>query len=391
MGTICKKRRREKYIMEKAERLKRLKEYVERTRKILDLSSPQVDDIASEEHYRVHLQHSFQKIGQLAKKNNETLHECFFPLLNKDYPPTEEDKEVLQEFSALLIDTTSMENVDVPLIYLQAKRILEHADEVGDLRSQILALDGMIIATYMMVNLTIRLYPALDICFKYRDEGMEAAKRLLVHLEPEKFRQLPDDECRKLVLINSRYIRCLFEWGDKENKEEVNKEDLRLMRRALDIAEDPFYREIMPGYRWDAHIFRTLQYISDFTEYHNNHEFSQQQLEEIYDYTLKLVDFLKEHPELSDGCSEEEQKFYLLRNGFLAGKIPLEEHKAELAKLIRERNPEDFSPRSVFVNFIIPYEFIQTLDKDNLSKEDEETLLRIYSVLASYTYHIPKG
>ena len=367
-----------------------LKEYVERTKEILELSSPQLEGIDSAEDYRVHLQTSFQKIGELAHLNNEILREHFFPMVQEGHTPSGDDIEAMHAFRELLIDTTSMENLDLPLIYLQSKFILERAEKGGDIRREIFALDGMVIAAYMMLNLTIRLYPELDSCFTYRDEGLRAARRLLEFLEPEKFRALPDDECRELVLINSRYMRCLFEWDDKEDKSEVNAEDIRLMKQALALAEDPFYRESMPDYRWDAHIFRTLQYLADFTEYHNIHGFSQDQLCEIYDYTLQLVDFLKEHPELEDGCPEPEQQFYLLRNGYLAGKTTHEEHKAGLLSLMRQRDPEDFSARGMFISFIVPFEFILTLDRDHVSTEEQNSLRLIYEGIASYAYRMPK-
>ena len=376
--------------MEKNESLERLKEYIERTKEILELSSPQLDGISNAEQYRIQLQKSFQRIGELAQLNNDTLDRFLFPLVDENRIPSDEDVYVMREFSSLLIDPTDMVNFDLPLVYIQAKRMLKIAEDSGDLRSLIIALDNMVLSTYMMLNLTMRLYPELSVCFDYRDEGLAAAKRLHEYLEPEKFSSLPDDECRELVLINSRYIRCLFEWDDKDDKEPYNAKDIGMMKRALDIADDPFYRVSMPDYRWDAHIFRTLQYLADFTEYNNIHEFSKEQLDEIYLFTERLIEFLDAHPELQEGCPKDEQRLYLLRNGYLSGRISKEEYKRELLGLIEIRDINDFSARGMFVTLTVPLEFIFCLDNDSLSHEEKDALNKIYSHLSGYAYHMPK-
>ena len=370
--------------------LEKLKEYIERTKEILELSSPLVTGINNSEEYRLHLQSSFQKIGELSRENNQILNEYFFPMVEKDRIPTEEEVAIMREFSSLLVDPTNMENFDLHLIYLQAKTILKAAEKSGDLRSLILALDNMVISTYTMVNLTIRLYPYLDVCYKYRDEGIKAALKILDYLEPEKFASLPDDECRELVLINSRYIRSLFEWDDKKDRAKHNKEDLRLMKQALAIAEDPFYREMMPNYRWDVHIFRTLQYISDFTEHNNSHGFTRDELEEILGYTKKLIEFLNEHPELEEGCPESEQQFYLARNRYLVGELSPEAYRKTLVGIMKSRDSDDFTARSMFINFIVPLEYILSLEGQKMSAQDEDVLRKIYEVLARYAYHMPK-
>ncbi len=367
-----------------------LKQYIDRTKQILDLSSPQLDGIKNAEEYRHVLTESFTKIGQLAQKNNAVLNRHFYPLVDNSAKLTSDEIQTLREFSASLIDTTSMENLDLPLIHMQAQRMLSEARERKDQREIILALDSMVISAYMMLNLTLRLYPDCDLCFRYRDIGLSAARELLTYLEKERFLALPDNECRELVLINSRYIRALFEWEDQPDKESVNAQDIALMRRALEVADDPFYRALAPDYKWDIHVFRTLQYLSDFTEYHNRHGFSAAQLKEIAGYTRRLISFLEEHPELEEGCPRQEQTLYLLRNTYFAGEISLAEYREGLLSVFSERDAKDYTARSMFINFIVPYEYILTLDKRSLSGDEMKKLGEIYACMAQYAYHMPK-
>ena len=376
--------------MEYEERIASFKEYIDQTKRILELSSPQLDEIRNAEDYRVHLLHSFQEIGELGAKNIRILEECFFPLVAKDAVLTDEDVMSLRTFCSLLADTTSMENLDLPLIYMQAEKILEHAEQSGDLHALIVALDNMIIAAYMMVNLTGRLYPELNVCFRYRDVGLDAGRRILAYLPKEEFVKLPDDECKELVLINSRYIRCLFEWDDKEDKTYNNEKDLRMMRQALDVANDPFYREQLPDYRWDVHVFRTLQYLSDFTEDNNSHGFNEEQLKEIYGYTKQLLAFLAEHPELEEGCPKVEQEYYVARNAYLVGERTLEDYRNCMLQIMDHVDNKDFSARGMFIALTAPLEYMLTLDAKDVTEKQQEILQVIYDNIAAYAFHMPK-
>ena len=371
-------------------RLEALKEYIDRTKRILELSSPQLHGINSAEVYRVFLQGSFREIGKAAHKNNAVLDQYLLPLLEDGAKLSADDVELMRTFCSQLMDTTSMENLDHPLIYRQAEQILENAPKDGDLRERILALDGLVIAAYMMINLTTRLYPEYDYFIRYREAGMRAAYELLEHLPPEKFAQLPDEECKMLVVVNARYMRCLFEWDDLEDKSEVNEEDLRLLREAKALASDPFYREQLPNYDWDAHVFRTLQYLADLPECHNKRCFNKEQLAEIRAGVLELVEIVRNHPQYAETCPKAELEFYLLQSSYFNGLIDMKEFRAGLRDLMNISDRNDFAVRSMFTSFIVPFEYIVTFDMKNLSEEDKKVLASIYDFIASYAYRMPK-
>ena len=373
------------------ERLDDLKEYVARTKRILDLSSPQLDGIQDAESYREVLLSNFEEIKSLADKNIEILNEYLSHIAEKNNEFSDEDIEVIRQFVALLMDTTDMECMDLPLIQMQTERILEAAEKSNDLKAKLLAYDEMVASTYMMLNLTIRLYPESDMCFRYRDKGLEAGYHLLDYLDKEKFEALPDDECKEIVLINSRYIRGLFDWLDKEDYEERNEHDLSIMRQSLSLDQDPFYLEKAPNYNWINHRFRALQYSADFTEYNNSHRFNEDQLKEIASYTKDLITFIKEHPELEEACSKSEQKLFLLRNTYLAKEISKEEYKEGLKELLIDKDKQNYSARGMFLNFIVPFEFILVIKEDKISEEEYRIVDQIYNEMTSYVYHMPKS
>ena len=129
--------------------LQALKEYIERTKNILELSSPQISAIADAESYRMTLLSSFTHVGELAHLNNDALARHFYPYVNAENGLSMQAIDTMRAFCALLIDTTSMENIDLPMIHRQAERILQEAEETDDLRTKILAWDGMVISSYV--------------------------------------------------------------------------------------------------------------------------------------------------------------------------------------------------------------------------------------------------
>ena len=367
-----------------------LAEYVERTKRILELSSLEVANVNNDEDYRKFLLSSFEEIGELSKGNNKILDENFYPVVNKKGNLNKDEIKLLQDFSKLLVDATSMESVDLPLIQLQSERVLKEAKRQKNLRLKILALDALVLSSYMMLNLTLRLYPDYDICFKYRDIGLEAGYQILEYLDKDKFINLPDDECKELVIINSRYIRSLFEWGDKKNRKQINKNDINLMKRALEISEDEFYTKQLPNHPWLIHKFRTLQYLADFTEYNNRHNFDDKQLKEILSYTKEMINLIKKHKELESSCPKLEQDFFINRNLYLAKEIDKQTFQNKLIKIIKETSYEDYSPRMILVNLITPIEYILSLDPNNLSNKEIKNLNNIYETILNYVYHLPK-
>ena len=370
--------------------LEQLKTYEKKTKQILELSSPHIENISSAEDYRLIMNESFKKIGLLARENNKILSDHLYPLLEDDELLSNETISSLMKFTSLLADATNLETADSPMIWMLARKLVEVAEKKGDIKLIIKSLDTLIIATYMMVNMTQKLSPDYDYYINFRNVGYDAAKKLLAYLDKDEFIKLPDDECKEIVLINSRYIRSLFEWGKDEDVLSLNKECLPMMQKALDIAYDDFYLNAAPNYDWNYHIFRTLQYVSDLPENQNRRRFTNSQLKTILQYTEKLIDYMKDKPELAEHFPEVEQYYLLYQNQYLNKKITIEKYQKNLLSILKDVDPSDKTPRGMFMNFIIPYAYICTLNPKQLSKKEEKKITELYEGMVSYIYHMPK-
>ncbi len=370
---------------------KELNRYIELTTWIRELSSPQIASSTTPEEYRDNLIRSFTRIGEISKFNQAILDEHFYPLLEPGRDLNDDDIEVLREFSSSLLDATNMENIDLPMLFIQAEKMLADAEKKGDDRLIILALDNIVMANYALLTATLRLYPCYDICFKYRDNGIAAAKRMIEYLDKDKFVTL-DDYCKETVLINSRYISALFELADSDDPVKQDQEDMQTIETSLSLASDPFYLENTPNFDWNYHTFRCLQYLTCCTEYSNKETFSPKVAEKSLAYTYKFIDFLKNNiPEKQKECNENTQELYVLRNCYFANKINKEEYKKGLRNIINTNDLSNPSLDTMYVSFTAPYEYMMTIDKDNLEEIDKEVLRKFYYEMISYVYYLPKS
>ena len=368
-----------------------LDRYIELTKWIRELSSPDIEETENAETYRQDLLRSFNRIGELSHINQTILNENYYPLIFSEDAIMDETCDLLMNFRDLLIDPISLESVDFPLLYLQTEKLLHYAEKNNDTRVEILTLDTMVMVCYTILTATLRLYPSSDICFRFRDIGIDAAGRLINYLEPELFQSL-DDECKEIVLINSRYVSGLFEYAPSEDSREKACEDIALLEKSLNLAYDAFYRDAAPNYDWNYHIVRTLQYITCYTEYREWRSFDLDLMKRVCDYSEKFIKELHiKCPELQDECTELTQKLYLARNNYLAKKISKDEYKEILRDIYRSSDINVSTSDDLYPIFSSVYEYSLLLDKNSLNDTDKEFLCDFYNNLGSYIYHLPKA
>lgn len=368
-----------------------LHRYVETTSWIRELSAPQLTGVKSAEDYRVNLLHNFTRIGELARANSRILNVSYYPLIKSEDPLTEGDIQAIRMFSGMLFEAYTQDYMDLPMLYVQSARLLHDADRKQDVRHAVDSLNDMVRASCAMMYMTERLAPAYGICYQYRDVGMSAARRLTEYLAPEKFVTLPGTDSRHKVLMNARFVSALFNRRDTPGDYNANESDLAMLRRALALADDPFYLREASDFSWDYHVYRTLHNFAMLTERNNANGYDKKQLAEINRYTLMLYEKWKEHPEAFEGvCTEETIELYLARNGYLAGSMHKEAYKDALREIIDRRNERDFSAAGIVINLLAPLEWVLVTSDETLSAEEEEFLAAYYEHLVGYVYHIPK-
>ena len=367
-----------------------LERYVELTNWIRELSAPEITEDIGAENYRKQLLRNFVRIGELARTNGEILKTRIDPVLKSEGALSPEDEENLRAFNEALLDAQHLENLDTPLMYLNAERLMRHARLLGNASKEIAADFDLISAAYTMLFMTIRMYPCSEICFHYRDIGMLAANNILGYLSPDAFRTLPAD-AKERVLITSRYIFSMFSRQDAFGDDTVNREDLFVLERALQLEDDTFYRREAGDYDWRNHRFRTMQYICDLTERCNERGLSAPLLKRIREVALKL-DALWKSDQDYFGEMEPREVIELLsaRTGYLAGETDVGTYREQLLRLIGGRNQRDYSYHSILVNVSAPIEYMCTFRNETPGQKEQIHIGGFYRNLISYIHHMPK-
>lgn len=365
-----------------------IKKYIQNMEQISALSSPKFETDVNVDDYTKILHENFVMIGQLASENREILDTYVFPLLNAE-ELTYENKEILREAFSALLDGYTMENVDIALAVLISDKLLEEAlKHCEDTEELIQALDDNILANYNMMNAAKRTSDYSSLCQRVREKAFRSARMLLSYLEPDKFEKLSTDTAIDSVLTNARYITAMYE--NLRGDSAVNRENYEVLRRAYDISEDPFYLEHVPDYDWNYYKLRTCEYFGMTVELHNQRGFEQQYCKVAKEYCDKLIELWNQNPEENkEIISEGELRLLSGRADYLSGNLSVEEYKDVLSELYKKRNSRSFSMDDIYVNVLLPVEYIRLLANRTLSEKEKNTLEEFYHNATNYVLQLP--
>ena len=366
-------------------------EYIVRTAEIRRLSTPSLEEIDNADDYSRKLRSNFTRIGELAEENRQFLNDVFFPLIKSNNMLSKEQIHELMGFGNELINSEVIESLDIPVMTMLSDRLFSDADNKRDLYSKIRSLDSLMDTYCELTRMTMRIraYPAIQ--SHYRDTGFEIGYFFNDLLDKDKFLQIDDMECRRLVLKDALYSIAFFDGYHSDP--DLNEEQLEQLEKMLSVAEDPFYKEAVPGFDWDNFTFRTLGYYAAATEQCNVCGFNKKQLDKISERSGQLMSFLEEKKNklaLSSG-EEEYIRARYHRNLYLAGKASAAEYREKLLEIYRLRDAHDYSDGMAYLNLAVPLEYICLLDKNELTPKDRLILRDLYRNFTSYAFHLPNG
>ena len=365
--------------------------YVELSTWIRELSAPRIANVEDAAAYREEILTNYRRIGDIAQIKTGLLDDYLKPVLDSDRLLTEDEVEVLRGLREELLDAYSMDNLDIPFIYQVARRLCEDAEQKQDKEAVIRSLDDFVMVAYAYLTVARRVYPYSASAIICKEEGLEAANRILDYLMAGDPQSLPEGSAGEAVLINSRYITTLYEYPLTERDTELTETILQTLRRALSLKDIPEYRDLVPDFDWTYHEFRTLHYLSVITIFNNRFGFNQEQLAEINGYAKRLLEIWdKEQDRLGGYNSTETIHFAATRCAYLAGEIDKETYKAKLVELASSSRDETFNADEMQRKTSIPIEYMLTLDPDNVSERDQEILAGFYRELIRYIHRMPK-
>ena len=368
---------------------KALRDYTQRLLRIRALSSLQVNTVHNADEYRMALTENFRKIGELARENRDVIENVIHPILSHRHQLPDRLVREIHLFNDQLMDAWTHENIDLNIMSLLSERLMKDAACKGDTSYLIRQLDEEVIASIAMVVQSRRIITCPDIARTFRRRGLAALDQLLSWLDHDRFLQL-NEECRTLVLINSRYADGLFVTMTELTDEE-RSDRFRMIERAIAIADDPFYMEAAPSYDWHYHIYRAYQYISSYDEFNNAAGYTPEELQCIADYGEALEDLMLSDPEYLgtiDGYIYVHS--HTCRNRMHAGRITRGEFREEILALYEQRSPNRYDVDSISDNINLPREYISALDMDTITQAECDRIGSLYENALSYVFLMPK-
>ncbi len=363
--------------------------YIERMEEIRRLSTPTLTGISQAGGYSDRLRENFAKIGALAAENRSFLQSVLLPILDGSHRLTAGETDDLLTFGEQLMSAVDAENLDLPIMSLVSRKLMQAPRTQRDLATYVRLLDVRMDTCYAMMGLMGRVaaYPA--IANRYRREGLEIGRQLCAFLDRERFASL-DVESRRTVLTDARYMAVFYE-GTTAGQYPLNAE-LDLLDSMLALSEDPFYSALVPGFDWAYFKYRSLNYYAKATDLCNVRGFGPDQLQKICDRTEAFAAFWKSDVERFSKYDNEKQVAMLVyRNRYLAGKISLADYRAELITLYSQRDPAQYDLNGVYDNLQIPLEAFSLLNPGLITSEDRERIESVYRNMLLYAFHMPNN
>ena len=368
--------------------------YTDRIARIRFLATPSLDGISDGDGYSERLCAHFTEIGRLAAKNREFIETRLNPIIQSDDLLDDETSEEMSAFEDELVSAELAENLDLPVAYFLSKKLVRDAEARKSLPTLIHCMDARMTTLYELLIMTMRITPYPEISGLYRDAGMKVGAFFLNLLKKENFEAIEDETSREIVLTNARYSAVFYEgvYHDKE----ANKNRLALLLNMLEIAEDPFYKDLVPHFDWMYFRYRTLEYISMSTEFCNEAGFNGEQLKLICDYSEKLCELWDTNTDYFEKqFGNDETRIFLSfhheRNRYLAGLSSVDEYKKALLALYEDRKADGYNQQELFINLSIPVEYMCLLDPEYVSLEDYRQLDIFYRNVLSYAFHMPNS
>jgi len=365
-------------------------QYIERLKQIRSLSSPSLSGIVEASDYNKRLRENFVRIGQLAAENRAILDEFLFPLLNGDKALTEEEASEIDSFEEKLVTAENAENLDLPIAAIVSERLLQDSLKKGQMLPRLRWMDAYISVCYALMNMTSRLDEYPEIAWHYRKKGLELGELFIALREKESFRRIESVEARELVLTNARFAVAFYEnlSGDRE----ANIRNLEMLRASMEIAEDPFYTELMPDFDWRYYRYRLLDYFAHLTDICNLRGMEGEQLTEICEHSEEMWNLWHSDPDYFSELDKESYVAQLLaRNRYYAKKMTPEAYRDKLLEIYHNRDKSLYDICGVIENIQVPIELFGLCGKIRISEADKMLIYALdYNVLA-YVFHMPNS
>ena len=365
-------------------------QYVKRMREIRLLSTPDLKEIKDPDEYGRILALNFSKIGELAVENRRIINDVLKPIISSDVKLTDEMREMLLKFDELLVDEDSMEEVDIHLSEIINRILNEHellVSEEDDENARVQAMAKKVKRDYFLISALTR-YDSNEL-EGIRRQALENRSTLAKYLDKELFVNL-SAEAKGAVLQFSLMGVLLYESNIYAMPDSWWGESLSILDQAQGILKDPFYKDHLTDYDWEAYEFR-IYYYGSFLAYSL---IPKHVAKKVYIYADKAVEFLEKtsNDAIRAVVNVQQEKDLRYMASVLAGDIPAREACDSYYSAYESRDKEDYSLIGADKNLDTPSFYLSTakITQLQLTEMDFDRYIEIENSVLEYIYKIPK-
>ena len=368
-----------------------LKEYAKRMEKIRHLSTPPLEEIEDAGEYSKVLLHNFSLIGELAAENRKVIEGLIKANNSTEAALDPKIKEKFEEFSDILFDAYSIGEVDVHLSNLITDLLMQDeirlTEDNEDINVHVISIAKKVKRDYFLLSGLTRFYT--DKTEDVRKKAIENMNELLSYLKKDRFAEL-NDEAKETALHFSLNGALLFESTDVEKPIEYWDQCIDILEEESAILNDPFYRDRVPEYDWEAHEFR-IYYYGSFLAYSI---LPKEIAKKAFEYAKKAVDYLEncKREDITSAVSIENELDLKLLSEVQAGYRSARDACDIFYDAYEKRDPSDYSVTGINKNLDTPSSYLRVSKMGNmeLTKEDAERYYNIERSVIDYLHLIPK-
>ena len=363
--------------------------YVSNMKKIRVLATPDIKDITRSEQYYEILSRNFIEIGELSEINKKLVDEYLKPVLSDKIAISDEIKEQMMSFIAMLVENNRFKEVDVHLSEILSEILLseDDASQAADENSHVISMANKVKSDYFVISGLTRYYNQNTL--KARKMALDNRNELAGYLEKDVFCTL-SDEAKGMALQFSLMGALLYENNLYLMPEAYWQKCIDIIETANSIVNDPFYRESFPDYDWESYEFR-IYYYGSFLAYSI---LPQSIAKKAYDYAQKALQFLKNctNETIIQAVDEEQERDLLYLASVQAGYVSARDACDAFYDAYAKRDSTDYSITGINKNLDTPSSYLCTskILKLQLNERDYDRYMEIEKSVLDYLYKIPK-
>ncbi|MCM1541386.1 MAG: hypothetical protein NC121_08995 [Blautia sp.] len=349
--------------------------YCENTRKVGTLlgSRAAMEDRPGDIYWQKMADHV--EIGRLREENMGILRERLIPLMDNILNASPEDIEALEEFA----DTLMKEQLDTGLQYQVCSALAAYARRKKDRELLIKELYMAAMAAYSFQRMEGR-----DIADKFR------RKMSLFFGEAAGYFRYYDE-------IGSAEVRGYIHramgnlaLGYTGNESGTVRKKMDVLRRSLQVLNDPVYQEKTPDLPWDLYIYKSHQERTTLLSFLRSGEATIQDVREVMESAQFVYDRQVRNAREKGIPLQPQWEYAYYAASYHGGIHTLEEFLQNMEKVYAAISAADYSQQGMYGNVFIPalYSVYVKKDEEMVGKK-KPVVLMMYRRMVQYVKKVP--